>query len=236
MLHNIKDYQNLVERVQQDLNFSFLKFRFLYEDDEDDLITVSNDEDLEISYEFFGYSIPRFIFRYETIGILNKENSVIKHEDNFKEESSMEFEIIDEFQENGWIENEINLPLQMTNKDISHDLEKEIRCLNMPRIIESHENTESICLKSKNLNNSSQKNWLDNEIIEDRIKPAVKEEIKNSFENNIKSAKSSIIESDQDMMSNCSNNEQLKQVIRTVIYDEVRLQYLVKTRSRGFIF
>lgn len=205
---NINSYKDLILAIARTLGYGVLNCRFVYTDDDNDEITVSNEEDLQEAFNFFDPKPPRLeLITYNEKVDLSLSNVKLcdsmlsgDERDEVDEEEPSENDIHFTTITNNILPSQIDLPLQMETEDRPRQMIAESTCERDVQPDQTEEQkvevSEVSYLNIEFLPNSDEKESEqvdppveahiqehaeeepDEEIIEDRIQPAIVKEEK----------------------------------------------------------
>ena len=173
----------MLRETKRKFNIWSAKCSFLYEDEDKDKITVTNDEDLEIALYFFNSKIPKFLFKIENNLKEIQEYSIIERQDIQSEESSLDYEIIEEETIRLQNNSEIDLLFQIPKENIAAPVNQEkIELIDDTSATNKNKMIERNRIEWNNTPNVQPNKWLENkdfDVLEDRLRPAIPQNLNN---------------------------------------------------------
>ena len=134
---NIKSYDNLIVSIAKTIGFKAMNCRFTYTDDDEDKITVSNDDDLQEAFSFFEPKIPKL--------------ELVPYTDQI-DESVSQFKLCD----SGILQQPVNVS---NSQKSENDQDKSIKSIDMPFQMEKEDRPKQVAIsfinESKNSNKDS---------------------------------------------------------------------------------
>jgi hypothetical protein len=185
---NIASYNSLILAIARTMGYGVLNCRFVYTDDDNDEITVSNEEDLTEAFNFFNPKPPRL-----SLITYNQENNLalseIKLCDSFAMEDNTDWELVERESVTSSKEQEVQGPVFFVEEvhveelQTQHEEPKEEYKETIEYCDSIELETEPIDQKAdRSVDQKSEVNDLTCEIQEDRIRPVIvvekKEELK----------------------------------------------------------